>query len=139
MSLSSAAIGAITGSVKEAFSGLNNLFTSDDERLTKENELISTIIAGVDRAQGHITARHETDMKSDSWLSKNVRPLVLIYLLIATTIFAAVDSGLTSFTVATHWVDLFTGLLQTVFGFYFVARGAEKVMKMYTDSKSKES
>ena len=74
-----------------------------------------------------ISKRWDSDMKSDSWLSKNTRPLTLIYLPLASTILIIIDSVHTLFDVDTAWVELLKTLLITVYVAYFGSRGAEKI------------
>ena len=74
-----------------------------------------------------ISKRWESDMKSDSWLSKNTRPLSLIFLSVMTIAFIWVDSHETlSFTVEQEWISLLKTLTTTVYVAYFGSRGAEK-------------
>jgi len=80
------------------------------------------------------TQRHQADMASDSWLSKNIRPLTLIYLLILATSLMFWDSASETFTVADGYISLLTSLLMTVFGFYFVLRS---VNQMIVNNKKK--
>tara|TARA_R110000782_G_scaffold195125_1_gene284672 strand:- start:333 stop:788 length:456 start_codon:yes stop_codon:yes gene_type:complete len=74
-----------------------------------------------------ISKRWESDMKSDSWLSKNTRPLSLIFLSVMTIAFIWVDSHENlSFTVEQEWISLLKTLTTTVYVAYFGSRGAEK-------------
>jgi len=74
-----------------------------------------------------VSKRWESDMKSDSWLSKNTRPLSLIFLSVMTIAFIWVDSHETlSFTVEQEWIGLLKTLTTTVYVAYFGSRGAEK-------------
>ena len=74
-----------------------------------------------------ISKRWESDMKSDSWLSKNTRPMSLIFLTVMTIAFIWVDSHETlSFTVGQEWISLLKTLTTTVYVAYFGSRGAEK-------------
>ena len=73
-----------------------------------------------------ISKRWQSDMKSDSWLSKNTRPMSLIFLTISMVLLILLDSFEWSFTVSTGWVDLLQTLLVTVYVAYFGSRGAEK-------------
>lgn len=73
-----------------------------------------------------ITKRHSIDMASDSWLSKNIRPLALIYLLTMVTFLAFFDSAKENFNVPEGYISLVTQLLIIVFGFYFVGREIQK-------------
>jgi hypothetical protein len=72
------------------------------------------------------TRRWESDMKSDSWLSKNTRPLVLIYLTIATTLYIVLDALEIPFNISDVWVELLRTLLVTIYVAYFGSRGFEK-------------
>ncbi len=76
-----------------------------------------------------ITKRWESDMHSDSWLSKNVRPLAICFLTVVTMIFVALDSS-TNFEVDEVWVDLLKTLLVTTYLAYFGSRGVEKYKKI---------
>ena len=73
-----------------------------------------------------ISKRWQSDMKSDSWLSKNTRPMSLIFLTVSMVLLILLDSFEWSFTVSTGWVDLLQTLLVTVYVAYFGSRGAEK-------------
>jgi hypothetical protein len=74
-----------------------------------------------------VTKRWESDMKSDSWLSKNTRPMCLIFLSIMTVAFIWVDSHHEiSFTVEQEWIGLLKTLVTTVYVAYFGSRGVEK-------------
>ena len=73
-----------------------------------------------------VSKRWDSDMKSDSWLSKNTRPLSLIFLTISMVILIILDSFQWTFTVDTGWVELLKTLLVTVYVAYFGSRGAEK-------------
>ena len=73
-----------------------------------------------------VSKRWDSDMKSDSWLSKNTRPLSLIFLTISMVILIILDSFQWTFTVDTGWEELLKTLLVTVYVAYFGSRGAEK-------------
>ena len=78
-----------------------------------------------------VTARHKTDMSSDSWLSKNVRPLALVFLTVTTMVLAylSIFSSLTEPQIKTldMWLGVLLPLLLTSYGFYFGGRSLEKV------------
>ena len=76
-----------------------------------------------------ISSRWNADMKSDSWLSKNVRPLVLVFLVVSTVLMIFIDAGTISFVVEPKWTDLLQLVLITVIGAYFGGRSLEKVKK----------
>ena len=73
-----------------------------------------------------VSKRWMSDMSSDSWLSKNTRPMALIFLTISMVIFMLMDSFDWSFKVESMWVDLLKSLLVTVYVAYFGSRGVEK-------------
>ena len=73
-----------------------------------------------------ISKRWNSDMKSDSWLSKNTRPMTLIFLTISMVFLILLDSFEIDFSVNSGWVDLLKSLLITVYVAYFGSRGAEK-------------
>ena len=81
------------------------------------------------KIQQEVTSRWEADMKSDSWLSKNVRPLTLIFLVASTVIMIFIDSGFILFNVEPKWTDLLQMVLITVIGAYFGGRSYEKIKK----------
>jgi hypothetical protein len=75
------------------------------------------------------TKRWSADMNSDSWLSKNVRPLSLAFLTITLFIYIILDSSLDGFKIDSNWIDLLSSLLLLVYGGYFGMRSAEKITK----------
>ena len=77
----------------------------------------------------NITDRWTADMNSDSWLSKNVRPMVLIFLIVCTMLLIFIDAGALTFTVEEKWTDLLQLVLITVIGAYFGGRSVEKFNK----------
>ena len=108
---------------------IDNLHTSEEEKLAAEAK-IKEIIADYEvEMEKNITGRWEADLKSDSWLSKNVRPLVLIFLIICTMLLIFIDAGALNFEVKSSWVDLLQLVLITVIGAYFGGRSLEKVKK----------
>jgi hypothetical protein len=73
-----------------------------------------------------VSKRWQSDMQSDSWLSKNTRPMTLIFLTVAMVLLIFIDSTGLDFSVDSGWVDLLKSLLITVYVAYFGSRGAEK-------------
>tara|TARA_B110000259_G_scaffold156193_1_gene177601 strand:- start:2174 stop:2635 length:462 start_codon:yes stop_codon:yes gene_type:complete len=73
-----------------------------------------------------VSKRWESDMKSDSWLSKNTRPLTLIYLTVVTSIYILLDALDIAFEIDESWVELLKTLLVTIYVAYFGSRGFEK-------------
>ena len=108
---------------------IDNLHTSAEEKLEAERK-IKEIIANYEvEMERNITARWEADLKSDSWLSKNVRPMVLIFLVVSTVLMIFIDAGTINFNVEPKWTDLLQLVLITVIGAYFGGRSIEKRKK----------
>ena len=108
---------------------IDNLHTSKEEKLEAERK-IQTLIANHEvEMEKQITSRWDSDMKSDSWLSKNVRPSVLIFLVVSTVLMIFIDAGTINFVVEDKWTDLLQLVLITVIGAYFGGRSLEKVKK----------
>ncbi|NQW26159.1 MAG: hypothetical protein HQ473_07355 [Cryomorphaceae bacterium] len=82
------------------------------------------------REMEEISKRWNSDMQSDSWLSKNVRPLLMIFLTVSMAIFIVIDSSLNGFVVKDDWINLLSSLLLLVYGAYFGGRSLEKIQKM---------
>ena len=108
---------------------IDNLHTSKEEKLEAERKIKEVIANYEVEMEKNITSRWEADLKSDSWLSKNVRPLVLIFLIVCTMLLIFVDAGALNFEVKSSWVDLLQLVLITVIGAYFGGRSLEKVKK----------
>ncbi len=117
------------GILKQVGQVVDNLSTSEEEKLVLRNEL-QTILEKADAdAQQQVSDRWAADMNSDSWLSKNIRPLVLIFLTVIFTSLAFTDGNIGGFAVAKEYIPIFQTLLVTVYGAYFVGRTFEKAKK----------
>ena len=108
---------------------LDNVITTKDEKLEAKRKLKELILSHEAEMEKNITDRWTADMNSDSWLSKNVRPLVLIFLIVCTMLLIFIDAGAISFTVEEKWTDLLQLVLITVIGAYFGGRSFEKRSK----------
>ena len=105
---------------------LDNVITTDEEKLEAKRKLKELILSHEAQMEKNITDRWSADMNSDSWLSKNVRPMVLIFLVVSTVLMIFIDAGAISFTVEEKWTDLLQLVLITVIGAYFGGRSFEK-------------
>ena len=115
--------------IKSVGGVIDNLHTSKEEKLEAERK-IQTLIANHEvEMEKNITDRWTMDMKSDSWLSKNIRPLVLVFLVVSTVLMIFIDAGTINFVVEDKWTDLLQLVLITVIGAYFGGRSLEKVKK----------
>ena len=121
--------GGATELVKGVGGIIDNLHTSGEEKLAAEQKIKELISNYEIEMEKNITERWKMDMKSDSWLSKNIRPLVLVFLVVATVLLIFIDAGAINFTVQDKWTDLLQLVLITVIGAYFGGRSLEKVKK----------
>ena len=117
------------GVIKEVGSVIDKLTTTDEERLEAKQKIQEILEKADSDAQEQVTKRWELDMKSDSILSKNIRPIVLIYLTAIFTILALFDGNLGQFKVQEQYIPIIQSLLITVYGAYFVGRTWEKIKK----------
>ena len=115
--------------IKSVGGVIDNLTTSKEEKLEAERKIQSLIANHEVEMEKNITERWKMDMASDSWLSKNIRPLVLIFLVVSTVLLVFIDAGVIAFEVKASWVDLLQLVLITVIGAYFGGRSLEKVKK----------
>jgi len=127
-------LGMLTGGgVKDLVEGvggvIDNLHTSKEEKLEAEQKIKELVASYQTNLEKEISSRWNADMKSDSWLSKNVRPLVLIFLVISTVLLIFIDAGAINFVVEAKWTDLLQLVLITVIGAYFGGRSLEKTKK----------
>lgn len=117
------------GLIKDVGNVIDNLTTTDEERLAAKQKLQELLEKADQDAQTQVTERWKMDMQSDSFLSKNIRPLVLVYLTSIFTILAFADGNVGGFEVAQEYIPIFQSLLITVYGAYFVGRTWEKSKK----------
>ena len=108
---------------------IDDLHTSKEEKLEAENKIKQLVANYEVEMEKQISDRWKADMNSDSWLSKNVRPLVLIFLVVCTVLMIFIDAGTIAFQVEEKWTDLLQLVLITVIGAYFGGRTMEKRVK----------
>jgi len=121
----------LTGNViKEVGDVIDKLTTTKEEKLEAKRLMVEILEKADSEAQQQVTERWKSDMASDSMLSKNIRPLVLIYLTVIFTICAFFDGNVGEFKIAEEYIPIFQTLLVTVYGAYFVGRSWEKAKKI---------
>ena len=118
------------GLIKDVGKVIDNLTTTDEERLAAKLKIEELLEQADKDAQDQVTARWESDMRSDSFLSKNIRPMVLIYLTFIFSVLAFFDGNIGEFSIAEDYIPIFQSLLITVYGAYFVGRTWEKSKKI---------
>lgn len=118
--------GVVGNVVTGDFSKAIDIITGD-ETLTEEEREFALTVMKLDIAEMEgVTDRWKSDMTSDSWLSKNVRPLSLVFLTITTMILIYIDSFTEGVTVPSEWISLLKSLLLGIYIAYFGSRGVEK-------------
>ena len=114
------------GVIKEVGNVIDKLTTTEEERLEAKKQLQIIFEEADNNAQQQVTDRWNADMNSDSWLAKNIRPLVLVYLTFVFSLLAFTDGNIGEFKIAKEYIPIFQTLLVTVYGAYFVGRTWEK-------------
>ena len=109
-----------------AFNLIKNLIKKDDVLPPEDKETALRLLEQDMVEMQEVSKRWEADMKSDSYLSKNTRPMTLIFLTVSLIVFIFLDGFDMEWTVDTGWIDLLKSLLITVYVAYFGSRGAEK-------------
>tara|TARA_R100000908_G_C3687045_1_gene103105 strand:- start:86 stop:493 length:408 start_codon:yes stop_codon:yes gene_type:complete len=115
------------GSIIEKLSGVADKFiTTGDEKRSFQKDMEQIFLDAEAAMQKNVTERWKADLEHGNWLTRSVRPLVLIFLIISTVIMVFVDSGSITFNVEQKWTDLLQLVLMTTIGAYFGGRSVEK-------------
>ena len=115
--------------VKDIGNVLDNLHTSGEEKAAAEIKIKEILTRAEQAAQQQVSARWEADMKHGSWLSKNIRPMTLVFLTVIFVIQSFFDGNLGGFEVGEEYAPIYQILLMTVYAAYFAGRSLEKVKK----------
>ena len=122
-----------SGGTKDLVEGvggvIDDLHTSKEEKLEAEQKIKELVASYQTSLEKEISTRWDSDMKSDSWLSKNIRPMTLAFLVVSTVLMIFIDAGTINFVVEEKWTDLLQLVLITVIGAYFGGRSLEKTKK----------
>tara|TARA_Y100001973_G_C5202074_1_gene338638 strand:- start:1112 stop:1504 length:393 start_codon:yes stop_codon:yes gene_type:complete len=119
-----------TGLINNAEGILDKTITTDKDRLKAKNELKKLFANAEASAQEQVTRRWEADAKSDNYLSKNIRPLTLIFLTGVFVIISFFDGNIGEFQVNSAYVNVYQTLLITTYAAYFSGRSIEKLKKI---------
>lgn len=114
------------GLIKDIGDVIDKVTTTDEERLAAKQKIQELLEKADNDAQTQVTERWKLDMQSDSFLSKNIRPLVMVFLTSMFTILAFTDGNIGQFSIQKEYIPIFQTLLITVYGAYFVGRTWEK-------------
>ena len=112
----------------EGLSALGDAIRGDKAMSQPDKDLLIRQIELEITMEQEITKRWEADLHSDSFWSKNIRPMTLAFLLVCMFIFIMLDSSLEGFKIKEEWIGLLKGLLMTAVGGYFVVRSGEKIV-----------
>ena len=126
------AAGSLLGgdTIKDIGNVIDNLHTSGEEKAEAKQKLEQILAQAEQAAQAQVSARWEADLKHGSWLSKNIRPITLIFLTGVFVILSVFDGNLGEFTIGESYIPVYQTLLITVYGAYFAGRSIEKVRKV---------
>src|SRR6056300_1758190 len=114
--------------VADKIGGLVDKFVrTKDEKANFEKEMTLIFKEHELSLEKEISSRHKADMSSDSWLSKNIRPMITLFSLAIYTLFAIADGNIGEFNLQNQYVDLMGQILSYALGFYFTSRGLEKI------------
>ena len=114
------------GVIKEIGNAIDKLTTTEEEKLIIKKQVQEILEQADNNAQIQVTDRWKADMASDSWLSKNIRPMILVFLTFVFSALAFTDGNIGEFKIAKEYIPIFQTLLVTVYGAYFVGRSWEK-------------
>ena len=122
--------GKAGGSVVDKIAGVADRFIrTKDEKAEFEKQMTEIMIDAEAAMQKNVTERWKADLEHGNWLTRSVRPLVLIFLIVATVLMVFIDSGSINFNVEEKWTDLLQLVLMTTIGAYFGGRSVEKYSK----------
>ena len=122
--------GGAAGGIADKISNIIAKHTfSKEDKARFENEMAKVFLEAESEMQKNVTERWKTDLNSDSYLSKNVRPLVLIFLITSTVLLVFIDAGTINFNVDSEWKELLKLLLTTTVAAYFGGRSYEKIKR----------
>ena len=116
--------------IKDIGKIVDDLHTSGEEREEAKLKITQILAEAEQAAQAQVTARWEADLKHGSWLSKNIRPITLIFLTGVFVILSVFDGNMGEFTIGAAYVPVYQTLLMTVYAAYFAGRSIEKVKKV---------
>jgi len=118
------------GALVDKLAGVADKFIrTKDEKAEFEKEMTQIFIEAEAQMQKNVTERWKADLEHGNWLTRSVRPLVLVFLIVSTVLMVFIDSGSIQFQVEDKWTDLLQIVLITVIGAYFGGRSVEKLRK----------
>ena len=121
-------IGSLVGKILPVAAGIiDELHTSGEEKAAAKQKLQELLVSAEQEAQKEVSARWKSDMKSDAWLPKNIRPLTLVFLTAVFTLLSLTDGNVGDFVIGTAYIPIYQTLLLCVYSAYFAGRSIEKI------------
>ena len=121
-------IGSIVGKILPVAAGIiDELHTSGEEKAAAKQKLQELLVSAEQEAQKEVSARWKSDMKSDAWLPKNIRPLTLVFLTAVFTLLSLTDGNVGEFVIGEAYIPIYQTLLLCVYSAYFAGRSIEKI------------
>ena len=119
------------GGIVDKISGVVDRFVrTKDEKAEFEKQMTEILIEAEAAMQKNVTERWKADLEHGNWLTRSVRPLILIFLVVSTVLMVFIDAGSLAFEVEEKWTDLLQLVLMTTIGAYFGGRSVEKYNKI---------
>ena len=119
------------GGIVDKISGVVDRFVrTKDEKAEFEKQMTEILIEAEAAMQKNVTERWKADLEHGNWLTRSVRPLILIFLVVSTVLMVFIDAGSLTFEVEEKWTDLLQLVLMTTIGAYFGGRSVEKYNKI---------
>ena len=115
--------------IKNVDSLVDNLTTTEEEKKQLAISLKKVLLDAQAKMESELSQRHANDMNSVSWLSKNVRPMTLIFVILCTMLLIFIDAGVLDFSVKNEFISLLSTCLVAIISFYFGSRGFEKIKR----------
>ena len=115
--------------IKNVDSLVDNLTTTEEEKQELKIKFESLLLDAQAKMEAEISQRHANDMNSDSWLSKNVRPMTLVFVIVCTMLLIFIDAVILDFSVKNEFISLLSTTLVAIISFYFGSRGFEKIKR----------
>ena len=117
------------GIVSQLTKSVDTFVTTSKEKEELKQDMLNILKSHEENLQNELTERHRTDMNSDSWLSKNIRPMVLIFILLLYSFFSIVDTDAIGLRIDEAYIKLLGNWGIMIMSFYFGSRGIEKIME----------
>ena len=128
--------GVVEGLGNVANSILDNVVTSEEERANAKTNFAKLFSDFQSEYEKELTKRHANDMNSDSWLSKNIRPMTLIIIIGLFSLFSVTDGNILEFNINDSYVTLLGEWGKTIMYFYFGGRSIEKISNVVAKFKT---